>query len=148
MAELVIERRIAAPPSLVFEFLTDSTKLLAWLGVSGEVEPHPGGRFHVDITGGDVVDGRFLDIEPPHRVVFSWGWIDNSEVPPGSSTVTIELTGGPDHTDLTLTHAGLPLPVAAGHRAGWRYFLERLTVTVRGGAPGPIDVSQIDEEEP
>ena len=40
---------------------------------------------------GQVAEGRFLVVEPPRRVSFSWGWVGDPAVPPGSSTVDITL---------------------------------------------------------
>jgi Activator of Hsp90 ATPase homolog 1-like protein len=59
-------------------------------------------------------------------------------VPPGSTTVTIELEPNESGTLLRLTHGPLaPPPVAEHHREGWENYLERLRVRAEGGDPGP-----------
>jgi hypothetical protein len=59
-------------------------------------------------------------------------------VPPGSTTVVIELEAGPTGTVLRLTHSALTAPpVAEHHRDGWERYLERLRVFAEGGDPGP-----------
>ena len=45
---------------------------------------------------------------PPLRVVMTWGWDGSDEVPPGSSTVRIELDATDAGTRVRLTHTGLP----------------------------------------
>src|SRR5205814_2180912 len=42
----LVERdiRIDAPPSVVFEFLTDPAKMVRWMGTEAVLEPWPGGR--------------------------------------------------------------------------------------------------------
>jgi uncharacterized protein YndB with AHSA1/START domain len=74
----------------------------------------------------------------PTRVVFTWGWEGpGSPVPPGSTTVTVELAPDAAGTRLTLTHTGLaPQAVLEHHRAGWERYTERLRIRVEGGDPG------------
>jgi uncharacterized protein YndB with AHSA1/START domain len=145
MTELLLTQTIEAPPAVVFEFLIKPELLLRWLGISVEIDPQPGGIFRVDITGGDIARGTYVDIVPDQRVSFTWGWEDNDGVPPGSSTVTIELTATADGTDLILTHAGLPDDAIADHGSGWVYFTERLATVASGLTNPPVDVSQIAE---
>jgi uncharacterized protein YndB with AHSA1/START domain len=33
--------------------------------------PRPGDRFHLDIDG-TVIDGRYIEVDPPHRMVIGW----------------------------------------------------------------------------
>ena len=62
-------------------------------------------------------------------------------MPPGSTTVTIELEPNGTGTLLRLTHSPLfPPPVAEHHRQGWERYLERLRVRAEGGDPGPDPV--------
>ena len=148
MTDVVMERRIAAPRPVVFEYLVEPIKLVQWLGVVVDIEPTAGGKFLVDMTGVDVVNGQFVEIVPHERVVFTWGWVDNPSVPPGSSTVTIELADLGAETQLVLTHSGLPEPAVDPHAAGWSYFLPRLEVAGAGGDPGPVEPDRIGEESP
>lgn len=143
---VVLTRRIAAPAALVFEFLVEPEKLMRWFGVRGEVDPRAGGRFQVDVTGSDVVEGTYVEVLPDTRVVFTWGWIDSPSIPPGATTVAIDLQPDGDETVLTLAHSGLPADALAAHRAGWRYFVERLVTVAAGREPGPIDLPDIPTE--
>ena len=136
---VVVERRIKASPHTVFSFFTDRDRWLSWQGVTAEIDPRPGGVFRMNVRGDGWVAGTFVTLDPPHRLVFTWGWEgDGSPVPPGSSTVEITLTAdGPDGTLLRLVHHGLPLPAVDMHRDGWEHYLDRLAIRAAGGDPDP-----------
>ena len=148
MSDLVMQRRIAAPPPTVFAFLTEKDKLLQWFGVDARLDPRVGGRLRIDVTGGDVVEGEYLEVTPHERVVFSWGWVDNQEVPPGASTVTFDLLADGEGTLLTLTHAHLPDDAAEPHAKGWTYFLGRLGAVGAGEDVGPVSLEEMGSTEP
>ncbi|MGH3007760.1 MAG: SRPBCC family protein, partial [Gaiellaceae bacterium] len=92
----IVERevRIAARPETVFEFFTDPDKMIQWKGRKAELDPRPGGIYRVDINDRAVARGEYVEIDPPRRVVFTWGWESEGEghaVLPGSSRVEISL---------------------------------------------------------
>jgi hypothetical protein len=58
-------------------------------------------------------------------------------VPPGSSTVEVELLAEEDGTLVRLTHRDLPAETRAVHQEGWNHYVERLGVVSAGGDPGP-----------
>ncbi|TMF55643.1 MAG: SRPBCC domain-containing protein [Chloroflexi bacterium] len=66
------------------------------------------------------------------KVVFTWGWQGSPTVPPGSSTVEIDLEPDGDGTRLRLVHRGLPEAALASHTEGWDYFLPRLVSVAEG----------------
>ena len=142
MSEVVVTRRIAATPATVFSFFTDVERWTSWQGVDGEVDASPGGIFRIRMPGAQVAAGTFVELVPHRRIVFTWGWEgDGSPVPPGSTTVTIELEPDEDGTLVRLTHADLaPPPVAEHHRQGWELYLDRLRIRAEGGDPGPAPV--------
>jgi uncharacterized protein YndB with AHSA1/START domain len=132
------EVRIAARPDTVFPFFTDPALMTQWMGVSATLDPRPGGEFHVNVTGTDLARGTYVAVEPPRRVVFTWGWeSDTSPVPPGSSTVEVTLEPDGDGTLVRLVHRDLPEPAREPHGRGWAHYLERLTVAAPGGDAGP-----------
>ena len=116
---------IAAAPERVFPFFTDPARLVKWLGHTAELDPVPGGRFAVDIDQRPV-RGSYLELEPPRRVVFSWGDAGSAELPPGASRVEVELEVAGDGTQLTLRHFGLNPRQRADHALGWPIVLGRL----------------------
>ena len=139
MTDVVVTRLIAASPATVFSFFTDIERWTSWQGVDGEVDVRPGGIFRVRMPGAQVASGRFVEVIPEQRLVFTWGWEGAaSPVPPGSTTVVIELEPDGAGTLLRLTHTELsPPPVAEHHREGWERYLERIRVRAQGGDPGP-----------
>lgn len=139
MSDIVVTRLIAASPATVFSFFTDLERWTSWQGVDGELDPRPGGTFRIRMPGSEVASGQFVEIVPDQRVVFTWGWEgEGSAVPPGSTTVVIELEPDGDGTRLRLTHTSLaPPPVAEHHRLGWDKYLDRLAMRAQGSDPGP-----------
>jgi uncharacterized protein YndB with AHSA1/START domain len=118
--------RIAAAPEVVFPYLTDAALLAEWIGHWTAAEPWPGGAFAVDFERAPV-RGTYLAVEPPHRVVFTWGIAGNDALPPGTTTVEVTLRAdGPD-TIVDLVHRGLPESRQADHRAGWTRLLATLS---------------------
>ncbi len=136
--EIVVSQHVSAPREVVFEFLVDQEKMLRWLGVAVDIEATEGGRFWFDANGTDSAAGRYLEVDKPNRVVFTFGWEASEVMPAGSSTVTITLADAADGTtDLELRHSGLPNDLAGDHGNGWTYFVGRLAVVAAGGDPGP-----------
>jgi uncharacterized protein YndB with AHSA1/START domain len=137
-----LERRLAASPEDVFSFLVDSERYVKWQGIEAELDPRPGGLFRVRLDERQVASGEYVEVESPHRVVFTWGWEGNPDMPPGSTTVELTLEADGDGTLLRLRHSGLPDDAAAIlHRDGWTMFMTRLAVVLAGGDPGPMPVS-------
>jgi uncharacterized protein YndB with AHSA1/START domain len=106
------------------------------MGDYAELDALPGGAYTVDING-IPIRGRFVEVDPPKRVVFSWGVAGHDTLPPGATTVAIALTADGDGTIVELTHHDLPPDELAKHDTGWRHFLPRLAVAAAGGEPGP-----------
>jgi len=129
------EIRIPAPPATIFAFLTDPQKILRWMGNSATFEPQPGGLYLLDVDGSNVVRGAFREVVPVHRLVYSFGWDGNAEVPPGSSQVEIDLIEQPDGTLMRMTHSGLPPSALPAHAKGWAHYLDRLAAVAAGRDP-------------
>jgi uncharacterized protein YndB with AHSA1/START domain len=122
-----ITQQIEAPPELVFAFLTDSKRFVQWMGIGAELDARPGGRFRIDVDGEHIAMGEYREIDPPRRLVMSWGWQGHPMVPPGSTTVEITLTGKGKGTLLRLRHLGLPSDAEREqHSAGWHLYTSRL----------------------
>ena len=128
--------RIDAPPADVFPYLTDADLIVRWMGDWAELEPTAGGKFVLDINGVPV-RGEYVVVEPPHRLVLTWGAAGSDVLPPGSTTVEILLHADGDGTRLDLAHRDLPPDQVRQHGVGWGHFLGRLTVVAAGGDPGP-----------
>ncbi len=127
---------IAAPPSMVYPFLTQPESILRWMGDYAVLDPRPGGEFTLDINGVPV-RGHYVELDPPHRLVIAWGHAGSDLLPPGSSTVEITLEPVAGGTRLQLEHRDLPHEEAKMHAIGWPHFLARLALAGAGQAPGP-----------
>jgi uncharacterized protein YndB with AHSA1/START domain len=133
------EVRIAAEPEIVYELLTKPEMMQRWMGQSAELDAQPGGVFRCQVGERYTARGEYLDAVPNGRVAFTWGWEgDEDHLPPGGSTVEIELLRDAGGTLLRFTHRGLPEgKSAAGHDSGWDHYLERLRAVAEGRDPGP-----------
>jgi uncharacterized protein YndB with AHSA1/START domain len=129
---------IRAPARIVYELLTDSDSFAEWMALEASLEPWPDGSVRWRHANGDVCRGRFVELVPNERVVFTYGW-ERTDVgiPPGSTTVEINLTEADGVTTVRLTHRGLSAPAADAHAIGWGHYLGRLRVRAEGGDPGP-----------
>jgi uncharacterized protein YndB with AHSA1/START domain len=135
-----VERRIAAPPSAVYRYLTESSLWARWQGEAAELDPRPGGRFLVRMAEGQVVEGAYVTLERDARVVITWGWQGHPRMPGGTTTVEFELVEDGAGTIVRLTHSGIPAEDLPIHREGWEVFLPRLSTAAMGGDPGPNPV--------
>jgi uncharacterized protein YndB with AHSA1/START domain len=139
-AAAAVEReiRVDAAPETVFDFFTDPDKMIQWMGRHAELEPSPGGTFRVDINGRDIASGAYVVVDPPRRVVFTWGWeSEENRTRPGTSTVEVSLESAGEGTVVRLLHRDLATEESrANHGHGWIHYLERLAVAAPGGDPG------------
>ena len=144
----------AAPPD-VFGFFTDPARYVQWMGSQADLEPVPGGVYRVRMADGFCAAGRFLTVEPPRLVVFSWGFADDEAasrtkheggepggagaMPAGSTRVTVTFLGTEDGgTLLTLRHENLPSEsLREGHDVAWNTYLPRLVLRAAVSDPGP-----------
>jgi uncharacterized protein YndB with AHSA1/START domain len=127
--------RIAAAPADVFPYFVEPHLLVQWIGTWADLHPEPGGLFALDV-GDTPVRGTYVLVEPPHRVVFTWGVPGSTSLPAGCSTVEILLTGDGEETVVELFHYDLPADERPRHKAGWTSFLDILRQTA--GAKGPM----------
>jgi uncharacterized protein YndB with AHSA1/START domain len=118
------EVTIAAPAAAVWEHLTTAAGLMRWVGPEAVAEPVPGGLLEWMHPDGSRMVGRFVELVPHRRIVFTYGWRDGRMgVPPGSTTVEIDLVETDGVTTVRLSHHGLPPASAPDHERGWSYFL-------------------------
>jgi uncharacterized protein YndB with AHSA1/START domain len=141
---IVREIHIDARPETVFGFFTEPDKLTRWLASEATLDPRPGGINHQTHPGGPdnpggpyFMRGEFVEVEPPSRVVFTWGFENPEvEVDPGASTVEVTLEPEDGGTRVRLVHSGLPQSELASHSDGWTEMLERLAAAVEGRSRG------------
>lgn len=133
--DLVVERHVTVPPETVFAYFTEADKWMAWQGVEAEIDLVPGGVWRVNVTGDGFASGRVVEVIENQRVVFTWGWEEGPPVPPGSTTVVIELVPDDKGTLIRLTHSGLSPDQIEIHRYGWELYVPRLAAVAEGRRP-------------
>jgi uncharacterized protein YndB with AHSA1/START domain len=114
---------IHADRDIVFGFFTDSARWAQWWGAGSTIDARPGGAVHIRYPEGTEASGTVLEVEPPERIVFTYGYASGKPIEPGASTVTITLTPDPRGTRLQLTHAVADEATRDSHVQGWRYQL-------------------------
>jgi uncharacterized protein YndB with AHSA1/START domain len=134
--QFATEVDLPAPVEEVFRHLTDPAAMVRWMGQHAVLKPVPGGAFEVDINGVPV-RGQYVEIDPPRRVLVTWGVAGSSDMPPGTTEVEFTLTPTAAGTRLRLVHRGLSPGQEHVHAAGWEHFLARLTRAAAGDDPGP-----------
>ena len=135
---LEVSVHIAARPETVFPYFTDPERFVQWMGTSATLDAVPGGAYRVGMRDGVEAAGEFLEVDPPHRVVFTWGWTDRFAVAPGSTRVVVTLAEEDGGTRVVLRHYDLPDDeLREHHRGGWETYLPRLAVVAAGGTAGP-----------
>jgi uncharacterized protein YndB with AHSA1/START domain len=125
------EVTIEASIGVVWAHLTTADGLTRWVGPFAEADPVAGGVVRWSHPNGATVVGRFVELDPPRRLVFTYGWEDGRlGVPPESTTVEIDLREEDGLTTVRLVHRGLPPAVVPDHEQGWAFFLDILRDTV------------------
>jgi uncharacterized protein YndB with AHSA1/START domain len=133
-----IEVDVNAPADVVYELLTDGDMFVRWIGISAQLDPQPGGIFRFEIAPGHFCSGRYVDLDRPRRVVFTWGYeSDAMPLEPGSTTVEVDIEERGDACVVRLVHHGLADAMRAIHTDGWNGFLRRLVAVAEGRDPGP-----------
>ncbi len=132
---------IAAEPAIVFRYFTEPRRLASWLGDEAILEPRPGGRFTVFFDD-RAVEGHYVELDPPRRLVVTWGRRSSPTFPPSSSTLEVTLTPEAGGTRVAIVHSGLPESEAHRHALGWQHYLARLGVVAGGGRADPHHVPE------
>ena len=131
------EKSVLVPLSAdeTFALITEPDRLRRWQTITARVDLRAGGDYRWTIIPGHSARGTVTEVEPGRRVVFTWGWEGDADLPPGASTVTITLEPSADGTIVRLVHDGLTDEQAASHGEGWTHYLGRLVEAgVRGDA--------------
>lgn len=132
-----VSLHVAAEPETVFPYFTDPARYIRWMGSDATLDPVPGGMYRVRMREGIEAVGQFVEIDPPRRLVFTWGWTNDPEVPPGSTRVSITLRPEAGGTRVVLRHHDLPdQPQRDHHAKGWELYFSRLGSVMAGHDPG------------
>jgi uncharacterized protein YndB with AHSA1/START domain len=134
---------ISAPREAVFRYFTDSSRWATWWGAGSTIDSRPGGKVYIKYPEGTEVAGEVVEITPPERIVFTYGYVKGNPIPAGGSRVTIQLAADRGATRLTLTHELADAANRDQHIQGWRYQLSLFSNVVadeiNSGASTAID---------
>ena len=147
---MTAEKSVLVPlgPDETFALLTEPERLRRWQAVTARVELRAGGQYRWTINPGHTASGTITEVEPGKRIVFTWGWEDSEDLPPGASTVTITLEPAEGGTNVRLVHSGLTPEQAAGHLEGWNHYGERLVAAAERGDAGADEWAASEPGDP
>ena len=131
---LEVRRTIRAPQQRVFDAWTKTEELKAWhapgpLTVSfAEIDLRPGGAYRIHMREPDGkehrVSGVYREVDPPRKVVYTWGW--DGDHPVKDSLVTLEFIARGNSTEVVLRHDGImDDKERANHEHGWTAILDK-----------------------
>jgi uncharacterized protein YndB with AHSA1/START domain len=137
---LHFRRVMAAPPARVFALWTEPESIKKWFGGPavevGKVvlDLRPGGAYSIAVRGEDgdaVISGRFLAVEAPARLVYTWTLEGEMGATP-ETTVRVEFRAHREGTELLLEHAPFDEPqVRTLHEAGWETCFKALDAMLK-----------------
>src|SRR5439155_5824159 len=100
-----------------------SDRWAAWWGKGSTIDPRPGGRVVIRYPNAVEAGGEVIEIDPPRRILFTFGYASGQGIPLGGSRVTIALAPEADGTRLHLHHEFSDEKIRDHHVQGWRYQL-------------------------
>jgi glutathione S-transferase len=139
-----VRRTIRSPRQRVFDAWTKAEELKAWhapgpLTVShAEIDLRPGGTYRIHMRAPDGaehrVTGVYREVDPPRKLVYTWGWEGEGDHTVTDSVVTLEFHERGDATEVVLTHAGIVDELERSkHEEGWTAIMDKLEAAHSGG---------------
>jgi uncharacterized protein YndB with AHSA1/START domain len=127
---------IRAQRPTVFRFFTDAVRWAAWWGAGSTIDPRVGGAVFIRYPEGTEAAGAVVEIAPPERFVFSFGFVKGTPIAVGGSLVTIRLEDRGRVTRVHLSHAFADAGLRDAFVQGWRYQLSLFANTVANDIHG------------
>jgi uncharacterized protein YndB with AHSA1/START domain len=133
-----VERRYPHPIEKVWRAVTTPEHLGRWFPSPVALDLRPGGAMRFGEFGGDQgAAGTVETVEPPRRLVFSWG----------ADRLTFELAPDGDETTFALTHSFDDRYGAPSFATGWELCLGSLRCVLAGEPLPPPDRGIARHEE-
>ncbi len=143
---LRMERTFQAPAQAVFDAWTSAEVLRRWFHGEhdwetshAQVELRVGGALRVVMLdpergvehGGG---GHYTEIDPPHRLAFTWVWDDDEQ---RETLIELELEEADGATTVRFTHSNLRDEESVrSHEGGWSNAFDNLETKALGATPG------------
>ncbi len=99
--------------------------------------PRPGDAFHLELDG-TVIAGRYIEVDPPHRLVIGWDRQGTDKVTPTPALIEITLTPTGDGTDVTVQLSGFSAEDAAFYQQLWARHLDGIAAVFARAEPGAL----------
>jgi uncharacterized protein YndB with AHSA1/START domain len=134
---LRLRRKFSKPTAQVFQAWTQPEALRRWWCPPGwqpaaiAVDVRVGGLYRIAMRRGSdnkevSIEGRFLEVAPPHKLVYTWRWLGAFGQMP-ETRVTVEFLALDEGTEIVLTHENFPdIPSWQQHRSGWIAACDRM----------------------
>jgi len=131
---IVVEAHFTVPPNQVFEAWTNPDSVMQWFGLapnslhSARIDLIKGGEWQFLKSKDDVksvgFEGKYLDIQPDKRLVFSWSMVtvfaDGAREATPPSRVDIQFSASGNGTDVRLVHSTIDSEaLSLGFGRGW-----------------------------
>jgi uncharacterized protein YndB with AHSA1/START domain len=154
-AILEMSRVIAAPRDLVFAAWTTPKDIRGWFGpedcevIDAQIDLRVGGeycfQFSTPRLGEISVRGRYREVTPPAKLIYTWQWDGHPELTPQPSLVSVEFIQSGSFTEIHLRHEELPsIESRENHKRGWNGAMDKLAKYL--GSNG-IDFLQSESED-
>lgn len=126
---LQIRRTFQAPRERVYRAWTDAKQFALWFHPTVEygtiitqMDLRNGGEYKLEMhhKGGNVskLEGRYKEVNPPEKLVFTWRWQHIEGSP--ETLVTVEFHDLGNSTEILLTHSNFPsVDQRDKHNEGW-----------------------------
>lgn len=140
---VTVQRRYRASPETLFRLFTEPAMLSRWFSptedITTEVVEHDlreGGTYRIGFRfpsgKTNFVTGRFREIAPPHRLVFTWSWEEPDPHAGFETRVVIDLVPRGGETEVLVRHERFPdQETRSRHEGGWNGTLDRLQKLLR-----------------
>ena len=96
-------------------------------------DPRVGEMFRLDLDGTAFV-GRYLEVDPPHRMLLRWDRQGIDTATPTPTLIEITFTPTSEGTNVTVQLSGLS-EEAAFYRQLWARHLDRIAAVFAGAEP-------------
>jgi len=97
--------------------------------------PRPGDAFHLDLDG-TAIAGRYIEVDPPHRMLLGWDRQGTDIATPTPAFIEITLTPTTDGTNVKVEVSGLSAEDAVFYPQLWARHLDQIAAALASAEPG------------